>query len=231
MRLWPFRMPGMAMPNPSLAVAVAPTEPCLAPEEPAPGDQDARQPTSQVLRGLLGHAAPEHITLDWLIDGLRDRSFGLIVLLITLVGMLPGVATFTGLLLLVPATQMILARPAPVLPRTIAKRRFPARKVTRLVRLAAGLFGWLERYAGPRWTTPEVLTKRVVGVAVLVMAISLQSPLPFSQIIPNFVIMMIAFSYLVADGLLLMLSLALMPVSLGITGAAIWGTAVAAGLL
>lgn len=197
----------------------------------APPDDTPYVPTSQVLERLLHEAAADHVTLDWLIGNLRERSFGVILLVIAIIGMLPGVATFTGLLLFFPAYQMIRARPYPVLPRLIATRRLSTAKIAWVVRRVTPMLRWLERFSYPRWTTPFETTKRVVGVVVALLAVSLLSPLPFSQIIPNFVLIVIAFSFLEADGIVLAISLTLAFVSIAITLVAIWGAGVAAGLL
>ena len=74
----------------------------------------ARVPTSVVLDALFGPEAPERVTLGWLMDRLGDRSFGLVLLLFALLGLLPGASALAGVLLALPASQMILARPGPV---------------------------------------------------------------------------------------------------------------------
>ena len=71
----------------------------------------------------------------------------------------------------------------------------------------------------------------MVGIVVLLLALSLLSPLPFGQIIPNLVVILIAFALLEADGLLLSVALVLAFVSIAFTAAAIWGTVIAAGWL
>jgi hypothetical protein len=194
-------------------------------------EQAPHQPTSAILSGLLDDTSPERVTLAWLTDRLRERSFGIILLLIALVGMLPTVATFTGLVMLIPAYQMVRARAYPVLPRFIARRSLSTRAIARLVAKITPLLRWLERFTYPRWTTPFKATKRVVGIVVLLLALSLLSPLPFSQIIPNLVVILIAFAFLEADGLLLSVALVLAFVSIAFTAAAIWGTVIAAGWL
>ena len=94
----------------------------------------SRAPTSVVLDGLLGDDAPDRVTLGWLMGRLGDRSFGIVLLLLALLGLLPGVSALAGVLLAVPAVQMILARPGPVFPRRIAARPFEARRLARVVR-------------------------------------------------------------------------------------------------
>ncbi len=52
-------------------------------------EREPRVPTSIVLNKLLDEAEGETVTLDWIVERLRDRSFGIIMLLIAVVGMLP----------------------------------------------------------------------------------------------------------------------------------------------
>jgi hypothetical protein len=93
-----------------------------------------RLPTSVVLDDLLGNLPSEHVTLDWLMGRLGDRSFGIVLLLLALLGLLPGVSAIAGLLLALPASQMILARSGPMFPRRVAARRFEAHRLARMVR-------------------------------------------------------------------------------------------------
>jgi hypothetical protein len=79
-----------------------------------------RLPTSVVLHDLLGAASAERVTLGWLLGRLRGRSFGIVLLLL---GLLPGLSAFVGVLLAVPACQC-LARPGPVFPRRVSGRQF-----------------------------------------------------------------------------------------------------------
>ena len=60
---------------------------------------------------------------------LRKRSFGIIMLLLALVAIAPGVSIVAGLLLMIPAFQMIAGQTAPVFPRVIAAR-VPCRRGT-----------------------------------------------------------------------------------------------------
>jgi hypothetical protein len=56
-----------------------------------------------------------------------ERSFGLVLLVLSVFGLLPGVSAFVAVLLMVPAIQMLLARSGSVFPRAIRGRRFEAR--------------------------------------------------------------------------------------------------------
>jgi hypothetical protein len=184
-----------------------------------------------VLEELFRDAPPDYVTIAWLIGSLHKRSFGLVMLLIALVGLVPGVSVFIGILLGFPALQMILGQESPSLPRFIALRRIPTPKIARLVHRTIPLLKRLETIIHPRWHTPFEATKRGVGLIILLLAGTLILPFPFSHIIPALVIMLVSFAYLEADGALLCISLAAALASFSITAATVWATVRATGLL
>jgi hypothetical protein len=193
-------------------------------------DMSERLATSVVLSDLLGDAPAEHVTLGWLMGRLGDRSFGVVLLLLGLLDLLPGVATFAGVLLVVPAFQMILARPGPVFPRRVAARRLRAERLARLIRRVVPVLRWLERFVRPRWPTPFQATKRVVGVVVLLLSGALVlTPVPLSNVPPALLIVLIAFAYLEEDGALLCAALLAAVALLAVACAAAWETLSATG--
>jgi len=188
-------------------------------------------PTSVALEGLLTEVPPDHVTPAWLLGRLRERSFGLVKLVMALVGLVPGASTFIGVLLGIPAVQMIQARESPALPRFIANRRVATPRLARLVHRTIPVLRRLENLIHPRWRTPFQATKRVVGFVVLLLVATLVSPIPFSHIIPALVIMLISLAYLEEDGVLLCISLATAVISLSVTAATVWATVSSADLL
>lgn len=183
-------------------------------------------PTSEILDGLLKNASPDHVTVAWLLGSLRERSFGIFLLFVALVSLIPGIVILAGLALLIPAFQMMLARPFPVLPGFIASRRLQTRSVARLVDYVTPPLRWLERFTHPRWSTPFEATKRVIGAVVFLLALTLLSPLPFLYVIPSLAIMLIAFAFLEKDGFLLSISLLLAAISIAITAVTVWATVI-----
>jgi hypothetical protein len=158
------------------------------------------------------------VTLNWIIDHLGARSFGIIMLIIALVGLVPGASAFIGILLAVPAIQMMMARPAPVLPRIIAGRKISTPRFAGLLHRLVPILRRMER------RTPFEVTKRVLGLVILLLGATLLAPIPFSHIMPAVVVMLLAFAFLEEDGVLLCIALAAAVISLSITIAAVWGT-------
>lgn len=119
---------------------------------------EMRRPTSAVLHDLLGEAPAEQVTVDWLLARLGDRSFGIVLLLLGIFGLLPGASAVAGVLLVILAFQMIKGRSGPSFPRRISDRRFPTRRLAALVHRVVPVLYWLERLIRPRWATPFVAT-------------------------------------------------------------------------
>ncbi len=188
-------------------------------------------PTSVALAQLLEEAPRDHVNLGWLIGRLEKRSFGLVMLLLALVGLAPGAGIFIGILLAFPAVQMILGRESPTLPRFLASRSISTRHLERLAGRTIPLFERMEALIRPRLHTPFQATKRLIGFIVLLLAATLIWPFPFSHIIPALVIMLISFAYLEEDGVLLCISLAAALLSFSITAATVWATVSATDLI
>jgi hypothetical protein len=186
-------------------------------------DTGVLAPASVVLQGLLDDAPADQFTLIWLLGHLHRRSFGFIMLLLALVAMLPGISYIAGLLLAVPALEMIAGHVAPIFPHRIATRPLPTRHLARVVRRAVPVLRYLERAIHPRWHTPLEVTKRVVGVVVLLLTVLLLlAPVPMIQVVPALVIMLISVAYLEEDGILLSIALLIAVALLAITGVAVW---------
>lgn len=188
-----------------------------------------REPTSVILERLAHEAPSEGVTLKWIIATLRDRSFGIVMLLIGLVGLLPGVSPLVGILLAIPAVQMIAGRSEPALPRRLAERRLSAAKLSRLLGRVIPAMRRLEKVVRPRWNRSFGVAKRIVGGVILLLGGTLLTPIPFSQVIPSLVIVLLAFAVLEEDGVLLALAGLAALLSIAITAAALWGT-IEAGL-
>jgi hypothetical protein len=197
--------------------------------EPNPSRRpDGSGPASEVLQEMLDSLPPDHFTLGWLSSHLHRRSFGVIVLVLALIAMVPGLSYVAGFLLFAPAIEMIAGRSAPTFPDRIANRPLPTRHLVSAVRRAVPTLAYLEKVIRPRWQMPLETTKRLVGAAVfLLTTLLLLTPLPFVQIVPGIIIVILSVAYLEDDGLLLSLGLFATLALLGASAGAVWGMIVA----
>jgi hypothetical protein len=190
----------------------------------SPAETPLHVPVSAILLALLDKATDKEVTIEWLIDALRDRSFGLVLLLMALVALIPGGSTVIGVLLAFPALQMIAGRERPTLPHFVAARSVSVARLAAAVRRASAVLQSMERLIRPRWHIPPPATKRFVGIVVLALAPTLIWPFPFSHVIPALVVAMIALAFLENDGVFLSISAAAAIVSLAITAATVWAS-------
>ncbi|EJW09963.1 Exopolysaccharide synthesis, ExoD [Rhodovulum sp. PH10] len=180
-------------------------------------------PTSVALARLLAEAPPDRVSLAWLIGRLGPRSFGLLVLVLALLGLAPGVAFVTGFVLAFAAFQMMLGYDCPRLPRAVTDCAIPTRHFTRWTNRAIAFFARLERMVGRRPQVAFPGAGRLVGLVVLLLAATIVWPIPFSHIIPTFAIMLVAFAYMENDRVLLGISLVATVLSFSTSAAMVWG--------
>jgi hypothetical protein len=201
----------------------------LSPEPTKMPPDTAHVPTSEVLQDLLDEAPADHFTLDWLISSLPERSFGIIMLLLAVLAMVPIGSVVPGLLLAILAAQMTAGRQGPVFPRRIAGHPLPTRHLVRMGRQPILVLKYLERIIRPRWPMPLGATKRVVGVVVLLLTgVLLLAPLPLTNVPPAADIALISLAYIEEDGVLLAIALVAGLILLAIASAAVWGAIVSA---
>lgn len=193
-------------------------------------DANDQVPTSRLLQEILATAPADRMTLLWLLEGLRNRSFGMVMIFLGLIAMIPGVCILAGAVLAILGFQMTMAHEAPILPRFIALHPLPAR-VTRLLAYSISIIIVLERFIRPRWHTPFVATKRFVGLIMMLLAATIFIPIPLSNVVPGALTMLIAFAYLEEDGILLSVALSAGVASLAIIGLASWASITGAILL
>ena len=172
---------------------------------------------------MLNQAPGARVSVGWLLEQLGERSFGLTLFVMAVIALLPGTSTVVGVLIAWPAIQMILGHAAAVLPRRIARREVGVDRLARLIAVVVPRLRWVERLVRPRWPMPFQATKRLTGIVVLLVGATLITPVPFTQVVPALVIMLLALAYLEEDGVALLVALLAALGSLAVTGATVWG--------
>jgi hypothetical protein len=188
-------------------------------------------PTSELLAQLVRDAPGDAVTLGWIAEQLRGRSFGLLTLVMAVVGLTPGIASVSGFLLAIPAIQLLLGRETFTLPQSLARRSIQTARFARLIRRTVPVLRMAETFARPRLWPSQRIAGRVVGGIELLLAIAIIFPFPFAYILPTLAIIVIALAYLEEDGFLLWLGFAVAFVALCFIGALTWIALRAAGAI
>jgi len=184
----------------------------------------AAQRTSVLLRDLATHVVRKDVSVGWLLLRMRQRAYGLALILFSLPSCVPtppGVSTVCGIVLAIVSVQMILGLQPLRLPRVVSRRRIPVEDVRRIAVRAAPLVERLERLARPRLSVMTgALGTRLVGLVVLVLSIVVMLPIPvLGNTPPAVATIVIALGLTERDGLVVFVGLAASVAALLFTGA------------
>lgn len=163
------------------------------------------------------------VSVGWLMEQLGERSFGLTLLVMAVIALLPGASTVVGVLIAWPALQLMLGHETIVLPRALARHGVGVARLARVIAVVTPRLAWAERLIRPRWPDLFRTTRRLTGTAIFLLGVTLVSPVPFSHVVPAFLIMLLALAYLEEDGFALLLALFAALCSLAVTGMTVWG--------
>lgn len=164
---------------------------------------------SDRLDQLTALAAGDRVSLGWILEQLHERAFGLFLLILALPCCIPflyGVPQVVALPLMFVAVQIAIGRRVPWLPARLA-----ARDVTTdsLHRLSARAGPWLRRIEAVSKPRLAFLTRRpldqVVGLALVLFSASILVPLPATNTVPGFAVVVVAMGLLQRDGILVLI--------------------------
>jgi hypothetical protein len=204
-------------------------------ESPAGAAANGRRRASEVLEDFLAHDHGARIRLGDLVRILGDRAFGALILLLAIPNVLPvpGLSTVTGLPIALVGAQMMLGRHEPWLPRRVAAAGIDREAFLRVVARAHPHVARLERrFLTPRLpalTTPAA--ERLLGLAILVLALVLALPIVFGNQPPAFAMALIALGLIEKDGAFVIAGLVAGVLSIGVVAGVVFGLLQGASLL
>lgn len=159
---------------------------------------------------LFAGPPQETVSIQSLLDGMRGRSYPLVVAVFDLPNCIPTgipwLSTITGIPICIVLVQMLMARPAAHLPRFIGRKCLPRSRLQRFMIKARPRLNWLERRVRPRlggWTRNT--SRLALTIAALANAIVLALPIPFDNFFPAWAVMFFALALLERDGLMAIL--------------------------
>lgn len=161
---------------------------------------------SQRLDKLAEDAEGKDVTLDWILSQLHERAFGLFLLVLALPCCIPflyGIPQIVALPLMFVSAQILLGRKFPWLPSKLGTRTV---SVDGLKNLASRARPWLKRIEAVSRPRQVALTQapldRVVGLALVLFSASILVPLPGTNTVPGFAVVVVSMGLLQRDGLL-----------------------------
>ncbi|MBI1211403.1 MAG: hypothetical protein GC190_08070 [Alphaproteobacteria bacterium] len=170
------------------------------------GDANHRS-TSEVLLSVIRDHPGERMSLQDVINGLAERSFGFLLLLFGLASAVapPGVATLTAIPLFFFGLQMLAGYATPWLPASIAGRSFARGDLEKTIMRGIPIMRFIERMCRPRlefligW-----LGERLLGLLVFILALVIAAPGPLTNGPPGVAIAFLSIAIINRDGLLVL---------------------------
>ncbi|QFT96155.1 Exopolysaccharide synthesis, ExoD [Roseovarius sp. THAF8] len=164
---------------------------------------------SDRLNQLTARAEGTEVSLAWILEQLHERAFGLFLLILALPCCIPflyGVPQIVALPLMFVSVQIMIGRRVPWLPGKLAARRVATASLRRLAERAGPWLRRIEAVSKPRL---GVLTRRpmdhFVGAALVLFSASILVPLPATNTVPGFAVVVVAMGLLQRDGILVLI--------------------------
>jgi hypothetical protein len=203
-------------------------------DAPPPGSAPDTTPrqrprrTSHLLRDFVTSHPEPRISLGVLRDALGDRGFGVLLFIFALPNLVPVniplLSAVLGLPLVLLAAQLTYGRHKPWFPRWLTERSFSREGFANVVLRSLPYLEGAERLLRPRLTVLLSWTgERLIGLAILVLALVLFLPIPFANWLPACAIAIIGLAIVEKDGLAVLVGLAVGVASLVVAAAVVIG--------
>lgn len=169
------------------------------------------QKTSQILIDLKeSFHEDEPIMLDNVIARLHGRGFGILLFALAApiaIPNIPGISTIFGVLLLIPAFQLIFGLNNVWLPKKLREIKISPSAFRHSIDGALPYILKLEKFVKPRF---ETITQKpytiMIGIQVAILAIIMMLPIPFANMVPAIGVVLYAIGIANRDGALIIFS-------------------------
>lgn len=163
-----------------------------------------------VLERLFAGPRESQLTLEAFLTGLEARSYAFMIAALDLPNCIPTgipfLSTVTGVPMFLLMVQAWLGRPAPSLPRFLAKHSFQRGKLQDFLVRARRHIERIEEAIHPRrdwWVTGP--RRRLLQLALGFMILVLALPIPFDNLLQAWSILFFCLALIEGDGLMAML--------------------------
>ncbi len=173
-------------------------------------NEDVTPPTraSDFLIHLAETFPDEQVTIGALVDGLKDRAFGMLMLILALPCCLPflyGVPQVVSVPMVFVSAQIMAGRHTLWLPDAVRRRSFSRESLRSMAQRAKKYVGWAESISRPRleWLTTG-FSERVFGAIMLIASLSIAVPLPMTNTVPGIAVAFMSVGFIQRDGLMVL---------------------------
>jgi hypothetical protein len=167
--------------------------------------------TSQIFQDFLKHLDKDTFTLSELSDALKQRSFGLLLLILALpnallLAVVPMVSTFFGVLLIFVSLQLIFRQKTLWLPKKIAHYSMTKSEIEKIYTKCEPLLLKAEKLLKARFSfLTSFYSEPILGIVCLIHAIIIALPIPLGNVLPGTTLIILALGLIEKDGLFIII--------------------------
>jgi hypothetical protein len=157
--------------------------------------------TSDIVARVARENQANSVTVGELLEALKDRSFGVIIILFALPNAIVPISWVLGTPILFFAVQMVLGWQKPWLPAFMRRQQISGETFAKIANYVVRYLSTLEKWLKPRlgWLTTDI-AERFIGLYMVFLTIILLVPIPFGNALPAFGISIIAAGLIEKDG-------------------------------
>ena len=165
-------------------------------------------PTSEFLRQVVRSKKADAITVDEIKVSLNERGFGILMTIFALplsipIPYIPGLTTILALPLLIFSSQLLLGIKYPWLPKWILKKTIKRSFIALLIIKSSPIMKKIEKILRHRLeAVTEDTGARIIGFFAFLFSLAIALPLPLTNLLPSFGILLMSFGMLGKDGLI-----------------------------
>lgn len=182
--------------------------------------------TTKVIEDVVNKTSADRILIRDLVEAMESVGFGLAMMIFSFGIVIPLPPPFPSIIampLVVFSVQMMLGYSAPKLPKSFSKLTVKRSVVAMLVSKSSPYIRRVEAVMRPRLnfvTSP--VSERIIGFFAFVFSAFVVLPMPLSNFIPGFGVLVISFGLLGKDGLIVICGVVIGLVGILIAMAAIF---------
>lgn len=177
-------------------------------DQPRPDNRGNRQTATTLLLAVLDAHEGERISLATLLEPLKRRAFGFLLLLLAIPNFVPvavGIGGVMGMLVIALGVQMLLGLEQPWLSPWVGRRTISCAALRRFLMRIAPVSDRLEQLSRPRLTALTIRPLTAVsGLVMMLLGLLLALPLPFTNYLFGAMVIMFALALIERDGALLL---------------------------
>ncbi len=170
-------------------------------------------PTSEFLRQVVRSKKADSITVDEIKISLNERGFGILMTIFALplsipIPYIPGLTTILAIPLLIFSAQLLLGIKYPWLPKWILKKTIKRSFIALLILKSSPIMKRIEKVLTHRLeSVTENTGARIIGLFAFMFSIAIALPLPLTNLLPSFGILLMSFGMLGKDGLIVIIGI------------------------